>query len=204
MTLIFTFPGMRGGLFHSSAALLPVTFAAAVIGLDTAVDWISRRRPSWRPAGAKHFFSISLLVLAAGLTTFIYNQRTIGDGTWIEPAWNRNDAGMIQIGEWLAAQQETDPVVMIGNPPAWYYHARIQAIVVPNEDVLRTLAAAHRYGASYLILDGNHPRPLSGIYQQTERHSALELAWVELRGVSAGRGSLSYSGVLNAIRKGFG
>jgi hypothetical protein len=182
ITLIFTFPGMRGGLFHSSAALLPLTFAAAVIGLDTAVDWISRRRPSWRPAGAKRFFSISLLVLAAGLTIFIYHQRIIGDGTWSDPAWNSTDADMVQVGEWLRLQEETNPIVMVGNPPAWYYHTGLRAIVVPNEHVLHTLAAAYRYGASYLILDGNHPRPLSGVFQETEHHPALELAWDWTRG----------------------
>ena len=37
MTLIFTFAGDRGGLFHSTGALLPFFYAAAPIGLDGAI-----------------------------------------------------------------------------------------------------------------------------------------------------------------------
>src|SRR3990172_57125 len=38
MTFVFTFPGPRGGLFHSGAALLPFFFPAAVVGLDASVE----------------------------------------------------------------------------------------------------------------------------------------------------------------------
>ena len=36
MTLVFTFAGDRGGLFHSTGALLPFFYAAAPLGLDAA------------------------------------------------------------------------------------------------------------------------------------------------------------------------
>ncbi len=44
MTLAFTFPGMRGGLFHSGGALLPFFFAAAGPGLEAVLHG--------RPAGS--------------------------------------------------------------------------------------------------------------------------------------------------------
>ncbi len=37
MTFIFTFPGTRGGLFHSGGALLPVVFATAGPGLEAVL-----------------------------------------------------------------------------------------------------------------------------------------------------------------------
>ena len=53
MTLVFTFAGDRGGLFHSTGALLPFFYAAAPIGLDAVIDWIARRRRAWNAATAK-------------------------------------------------------------------------------------------------------------------------------------------------------
>ena len=182
MTWVFTFPGMRGGLFHSSAALLPTTFGAAMVGLDTAVNWIARRRLNWRPEGAKRFFSISVLLLASGLTAFVYKQQVIGDGTWADPAWNRTDEAMVQVGEWLRTQPEVNPVVMVGNPPAFYYHTGLQAIVVPNENVDRTLAAAQRYNARYLFLDRDYPSPLGDLYHAREQHPSLGLVWDSAHG----------------------
>jgi 4-amino-4-deoxy-L-arabinose transferase-like glycosyltransferase len=186
MTLIFTFPGVRGGVFHSTAALLPSFFAAATIGLDTAIDWIAQRRRRWRPEGAKRFFSFSLLLLAAGLSAFVYRQRVITDGTWSDPGWNQTDSAMAQVGKWLEAQPEVDPIVMLGNPPAFYYHTGLRAIVVPNENVDQTLMAAQRYGARYLVLDRNCPAPLDSLYQGRERHPALDLVWDSSHGAPSG------------------
>src|SRR5574341_1314171 len=42
MTLVFTFPGPRGSLFHSGAALLPFFFSAAPVGLDALVEAVAR------------------------------------------------------------------------------------------------------------------------------------------------------------------
>jgi hypothetical protein len=186
MTLVFTFPGARGGVFHSSAALLPSFFAAAMVGLDTAVEWIAQRRKTWRPGGAKRFFSLSLLLLAAGMSAFVYRQRVIGDGTWSDPAWNRTDAAMVRVGEWLEKQSEVTPIVMVGNPPAFYYHTGLLATVVPNEGIERALAAAQQYDVSYLILDENYPAPLGELYQGLASCRDVELVWDPVRGAPQG------------------
>lgn len=68
MTLIFPFPGYRGGLFHSAAALMPFWSALAVIGIDACVDWAARRRRRWRSAPAKWVFSGASVALALLLT----------------------------------------------------------------------------------------------------------------------------------------
>ena len=60
MTLVFAFPGARGGLFHSGAAVLPFVCAAAVIGLDSAVDWAAARRRHWNGQQAKQVFGVGL------------------------------------------------------------------------------------------------------------------------------------------------
>ena len=186
MTLLFTFPGVRGGMFHSSVALLPSLLAAAVVGLDEAVAWVARRRAKWNRQAASRFFSAGAVLLAACLSAWIYQERVIGDGNWKDPAWNRADSAMVSIGDWLQTLDPGRPVVMVGNPPAFYYSTGIPAIVVPNENVTRTLEAARRYGAQYLLLDANRPLPLAALYAGDETHPALERVWDQERGAPEG------------------
>ncbi|MCZ7669677.1 MAG: hypothetical protein M5U34_22125 [Chloroflexi bacterium] len=63
MILLFTFPGQRGSLLHSSAALWPWSMALAAIGIDFAVDWVADRRPAWRPEPAKRLFAFVFVIL---------------------------------------------------------------------------------------------------------------------------------------------
>jgi 4-amino-4-deoxy-L-arabinose transferase-like glycosyltransferase len=186
MALVFTFPGARGGVFHSSAALLPAIFAVSMVGLDTAVKWAARRRPRWNPQAATRFFSVGVVLLATGMSGFIYHGKVVGGGTWTDPDWNRTDAAMIAVGDWLQAQQAGQPVVMVGNPPAFNYHTGLQAIVVPNEGVERTLQAARRYGAAYLVLDQNRPTPLTALYEGKQTHPTLAPVWTAELGAPPG------------------
>ncbi len=169
MTLLFAFPGARGGLFHSGAALLPFIYGAAVVGLDAAINWVARRRRRWRPQSARRVFGVALVLIAAALSLLLYTQRVLR-----ADAWNRADSGYPAVVEWVNAQ---DPaaVVMIGNPPAWRYHGGGLSVIIPNEDPATTLTAARRYGTRYLILDQNHPPPLASLYQNPDSVSGLRL-----------------------------
>ncbi len=170
MTFIFAFPGARGGLFHSGTALLPFIYAAAVIGLDGLIDWAAARRRRWRASQARQVFGLGLVIMAMVLSGFIYYGRVLkNDG------WNRADALYPTLAGWVQ-QQNPAALVMIGNPPAYRYHGGGLSVVVPNEDVETTLQAARRYGVNYLILDQNHPAPLTELYDQTLTHPALSLA----------------------------
>ena len=51
MTFVFPFPGYRGGLLHSAAALIPFWAALGVAGLDDIVEWVARRRRRWNARG---------------------------------------------------------------------------------------------------------------------------------------------------------
>ncbi|GAB4456856.1 MAG: hypothetical protein Kow0031_37920 [Anaerolineae bacterium] len=169
MTLLFPFPGMRGGLFHSGAALLPFVFGAAAVGLDVAINWMARRRRGWRVQSARRVFGVALVLIAAGLSLFLYNQRVLR-----HDVWNRADAGYPALIAWVQAQNPA-AVVMIGNPPAWRYHGGGLSVITPNEDPPTTQAAARRYGVRYLILDRNHPPPLAELYRQPDSAPGLRL-----------------------------
>jgi hypothetical protein len=166
MSLAFTFPGVRGGMFHSGAALLPFIFASAMVGLDAVVAWVAARRASWKAATARRVFTWSLVALAVLVSGAIYASRVRN--------WNQADAVYAAIGERL--RNPSPGIVMVNDPPGYVYHTGQSAIVIPNGDVDTLLAAARRYGATWVVLDANRPAALAGLYDQPSSDSRLILA----------------------------
>ena len=158
MTLVFAFPGARGGLFHSGGALLPVIAALAGLGLDDAVNWAAARRRGWHAATAQRVFGIGLVVMAVALSSFIYYGRVIKNNSW-----NNADRSYVAVAAWV---NQTDPeaTVMINNPPGYRYQGGGLSVVVPNAKLSLVLEAARKYGVDYLILDKNHPASLAELY----------------------------------------
>jgi hypothetical protein len=163
MTLVFTFAGDRGGLFHSTGALLPFFYAAAPLGLDTLIGWLAARRRTWRVAAARRVFTWAAIGLAIGLSGFVYRGRVIGADVH-DPVWNQADRVSSAIGRWLADRGEIDPIVMVNNPPLFTYHTGLRSIVIPNGDVAMLLAAARQFGARWVVLDANRPTGLAELY----------------------------------------
>ena len=52
MSLVFPFAGSYGGFFHSGAAMMPVLWVLAMVGLSTTIEWAARKR-KWRVMEAK-------------------------------------------------------------------------------------------------------------------------------------------------------
>ncbi len=151
MSLVFAFPGMRGGLFHSAAALVPFWAALGICGLDDVIRWLAKRR-RWKVQGALRFFGAALVILAVSFS-LILAIPTIR-------RFNILNTRYIELGTKLPK----DAVVIINDPPALYYYTGLSAIVVPNAspDVIPELAA--KYGATHLVLDENRTEPMSDLY----------------------------------------
>ncbi|MFB0533406.1 MAG: ArnT family glycosyltransferase [Anaerolineae bacterium] len=174
MTLAFTFPGVRGGLFHSGGALLPFLFAAAMPGLDTVIAWIAHRRPHWDVSLAQRMFTIGFVVLAFFLSVFIYVRGVFG-GQPLSPSWNQRDQVYADIAAWLDENAPPEATVMVGNPPGFYYFSHRPNVVVPNEDIDTVLQACERYGVEFVILDQNRPHSLREVYSGEASHPRLLL-----------------------------
>jgi 4-amino-4-deoxy-L-arabinose transferase-like glycosyltransferase len=168
MTLIFTFPGPRGGLFHSGGALLPFVFTSALVGLDTVIEWAAGRRRGWDAHLAKQVFGAGVVGLALLVTGFLYYRGVI-------VRTPREDAGYSHLVEWLETEDQAGTVVMVGDPPGYWYYGGGPSIVVPNEPVETVLSVADRYGARYLALDRNRPVPLASLYEGLVTHPRLSL-----------------------------
>lgn len=162
MTFVFAFPGYRGGLFHSSSALLPFWAILGVTGLDSAIAWTAKRR-RWRRAQAQAVFSGALIVLAITLSAGIAAARV--------RSWN--DSGAFY--RTLARDLPAGAVVMANDPAALYYHSGLGGVVVPNADPGVIPAIAARYGVTHLVLDANRTQPFRGLFLGTEQRPFLRL-----------------------------
>lgn len=139
MTFVFPFPGYRGGLFHSAAALVPWWAALGAVGLDDVIEWAAKRR-RWRVQSARLVFSTALVVLAFVLTVFVLRQGRAGSATpslYVE----------------LARHVPTGSRVMINDPAQLYYFTGLGGVVLPNEEPSRILEIARQYDVQYLLLE---------------------------------------------------
>jgi hypothetical protein len=168
MTFAFTFPGPRGGLFHSGGALLPFIYTASLVGLDAAVTWASRRRSGWNADTARRVFGVGLVLLAILFTSIIGYQSLVHSDRW------RGDAATYEQMAAAVAQINTEEApVMIGDPTLYWYVIQAPALVIPNAAPEGVLAAAEKYGARYLVLDANRPEPLAALYAGDTTHPKL-------------------------------
>ena len=161
MTFVFAYPGMRGGLFHSSSALLPFWFSLGVLGIDDAVGWVADRRRHWHAPQARVFFSAALVIVMAALTVLMLTSRLPGWGS----EWERYAA----LGDLLP----DDAVVMVNSPAAFYYHTRLPGVVVPNGGVETVRMLCEQYGVTHVVLDVNRTQPLADLFLGRETAAFL-------------------------------
>jgi 4-amino-4-deoxy-L-arabinose transferase-like glycosyltransferase len=155
-SLVFSYPGPRGGFFHASSSVLPFLFAAALEGLEATVRWVGRRR-RWNVSQATTVFTVAAVAAAIGLSVYVAAGKVA--------AWRGVDETYIEIGQWLDARQvQPDALVVVGNPPGFWYHTHRPAIAVPNASPGTLLEVCDRYGAAYVVLGPNDPIRLADVY----------------------------------------
>jgi hypothetical protein len=164
MSVAFTFPGPRGGFFHSGGALLPFVWPAAVAGLDVLVEQIARVLKHWRPEKSKPIFTGLLVLGSLGLTVAVALPKLIGPD-WRNPPTAQADAVYVKIGAWLRETEAGAVTVAVNNPPAFFYHTGYSAIVIPNGSPETLLRAMGDFDARWLVLDGNLVPELWPLYQ---------------------------------------
>lgn len=151
MSLVFPFAGARGGFFHSGAAIQPLFWAVAPLGLEVVVSKAAQLR-QWNAREATKVFQFGAIFLALVVTTFLLSQGGMLPG--MESKWGEDEALYARLEtaltQWGAAP---DAVVMVNNPPGYYIVARRPAVVIPYTDAEGVLAAAAKFHAQYLLLE---------------------------------------------------
>ncbi len=145
MTLVFPFAGARGAFFHAGAALQPMWWVAAPIGLEAAVRF-ARERGRFDDR-AFVVFRGALVVIAVLMTAVIFALRVL-------PGWEREDGIYSGVNDLLAqAGAPADAVVLVRNPPGFYLVTGHPAIAIPIGGQESLLRAAERFNARYLVLE---------------------------------------------------
>ncbi len=169
MAFAFTFPSWHGSMLHSAAALLPFFAVATPAGIDASMRWIARHRRRWNAEQAAAFYRIGFCFLAVIISLFLYAQGIFGP--WVGeqgsiPLWNERDAEYTQVGSWLGQHAKASDIVMVVDPPSFFNVTHHPAIVIPTDSVEAVFEAARQYHAHYLVLQFDHPVPLSDLYRQ--------------------------------------
>jgi hypothetical protein len=152
MTVVFPFQGVRGGFFHSGAALQPFFWAMAPAGLDVFLDWGAQRR-GWRVNQARPVFSIGLCGLALLLSGMVLYGR-IKPGTTARTAWDEPNQRYTRLEQSLQRRGVPgDEIVMVNNSPGYTVASQRPAISIPFGDLQTVCAVAKRYHAPYLLLE---------------------------------------------------
>ncbi len=175
MTVMFPFAGARGGFFHSGAALQPLYWAVAPVGLQAFVEWGERVR-GWKPQSWR-VFAAAVLAGAIILSLVVAGSRVFG-ADWQQPVWGASHEQYARLGQELdALGAGSQDVVLVNNPPGFYLAAGKPAVAIPNGGPDILLAVAERYKARFIILEGNHPPGLNDLYRQPA--SRPDLHYVE-------------------------
>jgi hypothetical protein len=140
--LLFPFPGMRGGLFHAVAALIPWWAALGVTGIDDAVHWIARRRRNWNARTASRLFTVILVLGVAYLSWTISEPRRIRPYT-------------LPIYTDLEAALPSEARIMINDPSQLYYYTGFGGVTFPNEPPETILTIAEVYDIDYVVVEGD-------------------------------------------------
>ena len=174
MTVAFPFSGARGGLFHSSAAALPVLWALTPMGLERALAWVAPRR-RWEPARAWRLFAPLLIAGSLGVSLWAAWDRVIA-GWPAAPRWERSQRSMARVAEALRQRDAASAVVAVNNPPGFFLASGLPAVVIPNGGTGVLQQVVDRYDVTWVVLDVNHPAPLAPLYAEPELADWLSLA----------------------------
>ncbi len=160
MTFAFPFAGSRGGFFHSGAALMPLWWALAPIGLERAVLWLEIKR-NWRKGEAFRVFLIGSICICILMSFILFYERVIST-----PGWGFESRRYQKIEDLLSLDKSPpSEAVLVGNPPGYFNVTGRPSIAVPNKSLDTVLEVAGIFDARYLILESDGlPAPLKELY----------------------------------------
>jgi len=177
MSLAFPFAGSRGGFFHSAAVFQPWLWAAAAIGFEKTIEWISPRR-KWVTERALRGFGIIMIGIMALTSLAVYYVQVIhvsssttnpDDGSISSYSWDTDFYHYQAVDQFLLDQgMTTEDIVMVNDPPLFYWASSQRSIVISNGTPEEVFQTAQQYGVDYLVLEEEHMQGLNAIYDGIE------------------------------------
>lgn len=168
MTFIFPFAGVRGSFFHAGAALQPLFWALAPLGLEAVVAWARSRGRFTNQAYV--VFRIALIQIVVMLSAWVVWARVI------QPGWEEGELAYPAVEQFLVEHgaAPAEPVIVLSSP-AYYMLTGRPAYVQPYGDVNTLLAVAERYDIHYFAFEAQGKlKPLRDVYDHPQAYDQLE------------------------------
>jgi hypothetical protein len=168
MTLVFPFAGVRGSFFHAGAALQPLFWALAPLGLDSVVAWARNRGRFTNQAYV--VFRVALIQIVIMLSAWVVWVRVIQSG------WQEGELAYPAVEQFLIEHGAalSEPVIVLSSPGYTMMTGR-PAYVQPYGDVDTLLAVAKRYDIHYFAFEAQGTlKPLRDLYDHPQAYDQLE------------------------------
>jgi hypothetical protein len=171
MSFVFPFPGVRGGFFHSSSALMPTLWALASFGLYDAVQRLAAWR-GWERARAVRMFTAGAVAISLVATAFLFWVRLVvpaangqGWGRTLQ-SYRELDGRLVELGKGVGP-------VAVNDPPGYWLASGQQAVVVPNGGPASLLSVVGDFGVGWVLLDANRPAGLADLFANPQSIDGL-------------------------------
>jgi hypothetical protein len=146
MTFIFPFAGARGAFFHAGAALQPIWWTLAPLGLEAIMAFL--RKYNWGNDQGRVIFQSALVMIAIILTAFVVNLRLFDLG------WGEGEENYPPVENFLIQNGiEQNDIVIVRNAPGYYLQTGRSAISVPYGGEGAILAVADQFNAYYFVME---------------------------------------------------
>lgn len=146
MTFLFPFAGVRGAFFHAGAALQPMWWVLAPLGLDSILA--SLRKRNWGDERGRIIFTSSFVLVTIILTFFVVYIRVFQLG------WGEGETDYVQVEQVLQENNiQPQDVVIVWDAPLYYLDTNRSAISIPYGGFDSILVVSNQFNAQYLILE---------------------------------------------------
>lgn len=164
MTFLFPFAGARGAFFHAGAALQPMWWTLAPLGLDGILS--SLRKRNWGNDQTRVVFRSAFVMITIILTVYVCYLRLFALGWGDGEEVNYPAAERLLVSNGIAAED----IVIVGNAPAYYLETGRSAVSIPYGGTEAILAVAEQFGAYYLVLEPQAALPQIRSLMETPQH----------------------------------
>jgi hypothetical protein len=173
MTVVFPFAGGRGGVFHSSASLLPLVWVLAPIGLAASIRWAAEKR-NWDVSQAQTVFQYASVAIMAAVTLGLYLSQAF-DPSGTGSDWDQSERLYQQVGDILDDYHLGNVRAVVNNPPGFWLATGLEAVVIPDGDIDTLQQVVRQFEVEVVILDQNLPSGLEDLY-----HDPNQVDWLRV------------------------
>jgi hypothetical protein len=168
MSVVFPYAGMRGGFFHSGAALMPLIWVMVPPGIEVLTDW-SVKTFKWQAKKIRPFYVGMLFIYVVLFSVGITMTNIVGTDPEGGIIWDKT-MRQYQAVEEALMEMEVDPetVIVCATPPAYTVLNGRPAIALPDGGIDPLLAVVERYQAGFVLVEESHPDELEELFYHPE------------------------------------